>query len=548
MKQQEKVQDLNLTSVKKDLKDYNNTYSSFPDQCTLSDLFFEQVESVPHNIAIVEKDKQYTYLELETEVGRLTQILQDYQLEDGSAVIILLEPGFQLLAAMLAVQRSGHYYVPIDIRSSVSHVHYMVSDTNPGLILTNNTISLNYSFNRRALVCLVDASLSVNKINKSVESKAPINIESTAYVMYTSGTSGRPKRVAISHRSLVNYCFWAMHKYCNGVTCNFPLITSVSFDLTITSLFVPLISGGSIVVYTGDEEETPVLQAIKENKVDIIKLTPSQLLSVAASAASQQQYIHSRVKAFILGGEDLSAKLCHKITRLFGEKIKIYNEYGPTEATVGCMIYEFDKNNNTTGLIPVGNPISNSRIYLLNNLLMPVDGDEVGEIYIAGSGLAKEYMDNPKMNVERFIPDPFFEGKQMYKSGDLGRWNSRGELECLGRLERKLVVGEFTVLLTDIENIIGTHDSILSSFTTIQKKTDDTHLLTTYIVPDDDSYLVNQNKTDQLKKELLLLLNNLLSAVYINIEFIFIKNFPLNLNDKIALDRLPVISEINSEI
>ncbi|MGV4413930.1 AMP-binding protein [Chryseobacterium sp. T1] len=548
MKQQEIAPNINLISVKKDLSNYNNTFSDFPDQYTLSDLFFEQVKSVPQNIAIVEKDKQYTYLELGAEVDRLTEVLRDYQLEKGTAIVILLEPGFQLLAAMLAVQRSGHYYIPIDIRSAVSHVHYMVSDSNPGLILTSNAVYVNYSFNRRVLVCLVDVSLLTNGKNKSGEIKDQINVESTAYVMYTSGTSGRPKRVAISHRSLVNYCFWAMNKYCNGVACTFPLITSVSFDLTITSLFVPLVSGGSIVVYTGDEEETPVLQAIKENKVDIIKLTPSQLLSVATSAVSQQQHFNSSVRAFIVGGEDLSAKLCHKIIQLFGEKIKIYNEYGPTEATVGCMIYEFDKNNNMTGLIPVGKPISNSHIYLLSSLLIPVDGDEVGEIYIAGNGLAKEYMDNPNMNIERFVPDAFFERKRMYKSGDLGRWNSRGELECLGRLERKLVVGEGIILLTDIENNIAIHNEVLSSFVTIQKKANDTHVLNIYIVPVDETYLINQDKTDQLKKELLLLLNDLLSAVYIKFEFIFIKNFPLNLNGKIAVDRLPAISEINSEI
>ncbi|WP_326983236.1 amino acid adenylation domain-containing protein [Chryseobacterium sp. MYb264] len=533
MKQQEAVGSFNATAVVQDVYNHHNTQSPFPDQCTLADLFFEQVKSVPQNIAIIEKDKQYTYLELGTEVNRLIRILRNKELEKGSAIVILLEPGFHLLATMLAVQKSGHYYIPIDIRSSGTHVHYMVSDCNPGLIMTSSTVSATYSFHHRIAVCLVDVP-SISD-SSSVNERDRIQVEDTAYVMYTSGTSGRPKRVAVSHRSLVNYCFWAMHEYRTEDRCVFPLITSVSFDLTITSLFVPLICGGSIVVTVGNEEETPVLTAIRENKVNIIKLTPSQLLLIANNAVSEQQYCNSSVRVFVVGGEDLSAKLCHKITALFGGNIKIYNEYGPTEATVGCMIYEFDPKNNTTGLIPVGKPISNSRIYLLDRLLMPVGEGEVGEIYIAGAGLAKEYMNNPKMNTERFIPDPFVKNEKMYKSGDLGRWNAFGELECLGRLERRVVIEGQIILLSEIENTVTNHESVLSSFAAIRSKDDGGSMLCVYVIPCEKGS--GKDEIDRLKDELIPLTKEVLT-VDIWTEIIVVDSFPLNLNDKMAADRL----------
>ena len=194
-----------------------------------------------------------------------------------------------------------------------------------------------------------------------------------AYVIYTSGSTGTPKGVAISHRSLVNYVWWARSVYLNGEATDAALHSSLAFDLTVTSIFAPLVTGGAVVSYQGREGEPAILDVLADDTVGLIKLTPSHLALVA-----DERSLPSRLRAFIVGGEQLDTALARRVHERFGGRVAIFNEYGPTEATVGCMIHRFDPDRDHRAAVPIGVPAANARIYVLDGRLEPAAPGGVG--------------------------------------------------------------------------------------------------------------------------------------------------------------------------
>ncbi|MFD1677557.1 AMP-binding protein, partial [Alicyclobacillus fodiniaquatilis] len=238
-----------------------------------------------------------------------------------------------------------------------------------------------------------------------------------AYVIYTSGSTGTPKGVMIEHIALVNYISWAQKMYVGSEKIDFPLYSSIAFDLTITSIFTPLLTGNRVFIYR-DNDLARILSLMADNeRIGIIKLTPTHLRILL-----EQDKIPTGICKFIVGGESLETELSKSVTRKFGTRIEIINEYGPTEATVGCMIYCFDVFKDVRFSVPIGRPAYNMRIYLLNSMFCEVPQGVTGEIYIAGAGLARGYLNQPELTAEKFVENPFEPGERMYRTGDLARW------------------------------------------------------------------------------------------------------------------------------
>ena len=239
-----------------------------------------------------------------------------------------------------------------------------------------------------------------------------------AYVIYTSGSTGKPKGVQVPHRALYHYVQWAKHYYVGGEAVDMPLFSSLAFDLTVTSIYLPLVSGGKVVIYPhdGGPRDLSIYNVIKDNRVGMIKLTPSHLALVGRMDLSA-----SHVQKLILGGEDLKASLAHKIHHAFGARVEIYNEYGPTEATVGCMEYRFEPDADRSGSVPIGQAIEGAEILVLDDDGQAVAGGETGEIFVGGLGLADGYVNQPDATRERFVPYPHDDRQIVYRTGDLGR-------------------------------------------------------------------------------------------------------------------------------
>jgi amino acid adenylation domain-containing protein len=326
-----------------------------------------------------------------------------------------------------------------------------------------------------------------------------------AYVIYTSGTTGTPRGVIIEHRSLVNYAWWARKYYTgsentNGTCGTFPLYSSISFDLTVTSIYLPLLTGNRIEIYRDDEKYSfPIERIVKEDRVDIIKATPSHLKLIQHDLPGNP----SKLKKFIVGGEELECVLARDIYLGFSRQVEIYNEYGPTEATVGCMIYKYDYQRDQKRSVSIGLPVDNVTICILDDCMNPVPINGIGEIYIGGAALARGYLNQVELTAEKFhreqkrqkwtiipgagpypetmklnksfcgVQGRFFQKKplaaggkknhisqKLYRTGDLAQRLPNGNVEFLGRIDGQVKIRGYRIELKDIETQLLSHTDI----------------------------------------------------------------------------------------
>lgn len=274
------------------------------------------------------------------------------------------------------------------------------------------------------------------------------SLDDLAYVLYTSGSIGRPKGVLIEHGGLADYLQWADRQYVRGERLRFPLFTSLSFDLTVTSLFLPLITGGELLIYP--EPEGPVdsalIDVVRDDAVDFIKLTPSHL-----SLLRQMAPADSRIRRMVVGGEDFKTRLAAEVHARLGGRAEVTNEYGPTEAVVGCVAHRYDPETDRDLRVPIGAPADHVRVEVLNHAGSPVPEGVPGELWISRFGLAHGYQGLGARTAERFQPHPGLQKGRSYRTGDRVRMAEPGMLEYLGRLDRQLKISGFRVEPAEIE-------------------------------------------------------------------------------------------------
>jgi tyrocidine synthetase-3 len=365
------------------------------------------------------------------------------------------------------------------------------------------------------------------------EKAAPPNSDATpddlAYVIYTSGSTGEPKGVEISHRSLVNYVWWAKNQYVRDETLAFALYSSLAFDLTVTSIFTPLITGNRIVIYREDGGSSAIEEILKDNKVGVLKLTPSHLALMKIQDNSQ-----SRIRRLIVGGEQFETELATEVLRSFDGNVEIINEYGPTEATVGCMIHRFDPAQDTQAFVPVGRPAANAQIYVLDDDLKPVAENVLGEMYLAGDGLARGYLKRATLTAEKFIDNPFTSGQRMYRTGDLARWLPHGIIEYVGRKDGQVKYHGHRVELNEIKRALNRHPQIRDSVIVIARdKTGNDAMI---------AYYVSRQELDSI--ELHEFLTGSIIEETIPTVFVHLRKLPLTLNGKLNLRALPTLDEV----
>ncbi len=448
------------------LRVFNSTDSQYPEEETIQTLFEAQVQRTPDHTAVRFADHYLSYRQLNRQANRLAGTLQRQGVQPGTIVALMLERSLELVTGMLAVLKAGGAYLPIDVDYPEERKRLILQDSGARLLGSKEALIRQYEealtmFSLESVIALdSDGAYSENSVNP-----ASLNRPSDpAYIIYTSGTTGIPKGVMIEHRGLVNYAWWAAAVYVRGERVNFPLYTSISFDLTVTSIYTPLMTGNAIVGYGGEGKEFLIERLFSENDVDVVKLTPSHLRLILeqdiSGLANSTGTFNSRVRRLIVGGEQLDTQLSRDVFELFNGNIEIYNEYGPTETVVGCMIYRYNPETDTGQSVPIGVPADNVQIYILdkNRRLLPTGVN--GEIYISGEGVAKGYISNQALTAERFCDNPFEKGKRMYKTGDLARFLPNGNIEFLGRVDEQVKIRGFRIELGEIENRLKSHESI----------------------------------------------------------------------------------------
>jgi amino acid adenylation domain-containing protein len=452
-----------LTAAEKQklLVDFNNTSTQVPLLHTVLQLFEEQVLMNADAIALQYENRKITYGQLNRQANRLAHHLRRLGIGPEKVVALCIDRSPEVIIAILGVLKAGGGYLPLDVSLPPQRLEFMLEETSSSVILTTGKLADKIPETKAAILCL-DVNWPVLEAESGDNLPLIAGPNGLAYIIYTSGSTGRPKGTLVQHSNLLNYIIWARDFYLQGEKLVFPLFSPLSFDLTVTSIFVPLVSGGSIVIY--DESETPgleVLDVIRENRVDIIKLTPAHLTLLQAGNLRSE-----RLRKMIVGGEDFKRSLAQGIYDLFDGLIEIYNEYGPTETTVGCMIHRFDPARDKESSVPIGQPIHNSQIYILDKHLLPVPPGVIGEMCIGGASVARGYLQRSELTGSKSVSDPFQPGGTLYRTGDLARWTPDGQMQFLGRSDHQVKIKGYRIELGEIENNLLDHPDIKSAVVT----------------------------------------------------------------------------------
>ncbi|HEY9256753.1 amino acid adenylation domain-containing protein, partial [Chitinophaga sp.] len=385
-------------------------------------LFEAQVALNPGQIAMVWGDQEITYGELAARAQMVGHALQRMGIGKSDLVGIHMKRSADLVIAILGVLKAGAAYLPLEYDTPAERIRFILEDSRCGLLIND----LNIFGDGRVMPPVANEP------------------DDLAYVIYTSGSTGTPKGVMINHDSLFNYISWAADTYTDSSPCTFALYSSISFDLTVTSIFTPLITGNKMVIYGEDDTDIAIGNVVKHNVANIVKLTPAHLRLLVSNGLLSAA---TNIKRFIVGGEAFDSALAREVHELTNGQTALFNEYGPTEATVGCMIYQFHTEDSSM-TVPIGGPISDTRIYILDKYLMPVPAQVPGEIYIAGRGLARGYLYREELTAERFF---VHEAVRLYKTGDVAKKLPDGNMVYLGRNDNQVKISGNRVELSEVE-------------------------------------------------------------------------------------------------
>ncbi|MET9663557.1 amino acid adenylation domain-containing protein, partial [Streptomyces sp. NPDC006510] len=439
------------------LVDWNDTVAPVP-AGTLADAFQQQAARTPDSVAVTFQGTELSYAELDERAGRLARLLIQRGAAPEQFVAIALTRSADLLVAVLAVLKSGAAYLPVDPGYPAERIEFLLEDAAPVLVLTTSEVAagLPDTGTPRLLLDTEDVTAELSRFPATaptdVDRVRPLRPANPAYVIYTSGSTGRPKGVVVSHESVVGFAAWAAAGIGRERLSRVLFATSLNFDVSVFEIFGPLLSGGSVEVVRD-------VLALTEAPYD----TWSGTLISAVPSAFDQLLTHgglaARADLVVLAGEALPARLMQDIRRAM-PGTEVANIYGPTEATVYSTAW-FSGDRTTERVPPIGRPITNRRVYVLDAGLRPVPPGVSGELYIAGPGLARGYLGRAGLSAGRFVADPFGgAGGRMYRTGDVVRWSVGGELEYLGRADDQVKVRGFRIEPGEIESVLAGHPGV----------------------------------------------------------------------------------------
>ncbi|HWP42475.1 MAG TPA: amino acid adenylation domain-containing protein [Blastocatellia bacterium] len=509
------------------LFEFNSSEADYPREQTISRLFERQVERAPESVAVEYLDQQLTYRDLNSKANQLARHLQRHNIGPGRRAGIYLEHSFETLIALLGVLKAGAAYVPFDPEHPQSRLEFMLKDADIPVILTQERLVDRLPDDDATVICL-DSQWDTIAQESSENLQCAARGEDLAYLIYTSGSTGEPKGVKVQNAALVNYVWWAKQVYLRDSKLACALFTPLAFDLTVTMIYMPLITGNKIVVYRQNGKEIALTRVLEDKKADILKLTPSHLALI-----KDRDNRGCRLKRLIVGGEAFENGLARKVLDSFGGGVEIFNEYGPTEATVGCMIHRYDPVCDDRALMPIGRPAANAQIYVLDEMLNPVAENVIGELYISGEGLAQGYLNRSELTEKKFISNPFSPGKRMYKTGDLARWLPEGILEYVGRNDDQVKFHGYRVELNEIRSALNQHPQVRESAVTVARDQNGFDVMLAYYVSD------RELEAEELRS---FLSARIIEETIPNI-FVRVEKIPLTLNGKADYRALPSLDE-----
>ncbi|QLE40496.1 amino acid adenylation domain-containing protein [Nostoc sp. C052] len=532
------LQLLTSSEIKQLLVEWNDTKIDYAEDKCIHKLFEEQVERTPDAVAAFFENQQLTYRELNNRANQLAHYLQQLGVKPEVLVGICIErssetlpqASLDMVIGLLAILKAGGAYIPIDPNYPQERIAFILEDTQTPVLLTQASLLETIPHHKAQVICLdTDWHLITQQSQENVFSEiAPDNL---AYVIYTSGSTGKPKGVMIKHANTVAMLDWAKQTFTIEALQGVLASTSICFDLSVFELFVPLCCGGKVILMENALYLPTLPTAQNVTLINTVPSVISQLLRTNSIPAS--------VQTINVAGEPLHH---HLVQQLYQQENiqQVFNLYGPSEDTTYSTFALLDKD--TSNIPPIGRPIHNTQIYLLDQNLQPVPVGVTGMLYIGGAGLSRGYLNKPELTAERFIPNPYTQlaGERLYQTGDLGRYLPNGEIEYIGRIDYQVKVRGFRIELLEIEALIIEHPEVREAVVTVDSSETDSQRIVAYVVPNSEQTLTISQLRDFLEAKL--------PNYMVPTAFVFLESLPLTPNGKIDRKALKAPDTVRPEL
>ncbi len=471
------------------LEGFNQTQRPFPRQETLVSRWQAAVAAGPQDPALVFAERELTYAELDVLSDELAHHLVAAEVRRGDYVGILLPRGLGMIAAMLATLKVGAAYVPLDPEYPAARIAYMLDKSRISVLLVTAELSRHLDFNGRVLD--PERLWPVGPQGAIVPPRA----DDLAYVIFTSGSTGQPKGVMIEHASVVNFLYAMAHALELPPRPRVLGLTTISFDIFVLEVFLTLVSGGTLVLAgeTAQRDPGELAGLIRASGVNVVQATPSRIQALLASHVADQ--VFADVRHLLLGGEAFPAALLAPLQAVPG--LRLFNVYGPTETTVWSTVKELTRAESVT----LGRPIANTRCYVLDMHWRPQPIGCVGDLWIAGDGLARGYLDDPEKTAAVFLIDPFVAAGRMYGTGDKAAWTADGELVYCGRSDSQIKLRGYRIELQEIEAVLQRHPALALAAVVVRELSPGNPILIAYceVRPDGEAQLAGRPLAEVLR-------------------------------------------------
>ncbi|OQX23230.1 MAG: hypothetical protein BWK80_27065 [Desulfobacteraceae bacterium IS3] len=493
------------------LSNFNDTKAEYPKDKNIIDLFDEWVKKTPNQVAVICEDRQLTYRELNERSDAAAAYLSNF-IQPKEIVGVMMERSEKLIVSLLGILKAGGVYLPIDPAYPQERIDYILQDSRCGYVLT----AAEY------IEIVQSAKCKVQNEKSLLTSHFPLPT-SLSYIIYTSGSTGKPKGAMIEHQGPINMSLDQIRSF--GITSDDHILqfSSQSFDASLYEIFMAMFSGATLVISHRSITSDPQLFAkyLNEKAVTVVTLPPVYLSTVNRDDLRT-------VKTIITAGEPAVVG-----DALYYSRHKQYiNAYGPSEASVCVSFHRVDPNRTYQGGIPIGKPISNTQIFILDESLQPVPIGIPGEICVSGDGLGRGYLNRPDLTEEKFVPNPFYPEKRMYKTGDIGKWLSDGHIEFIGRKDEQVKIRGYRIELGEIESALKRHTDIAETLVIAKKGSGTNKELAAY-------FTTESNISDWSAQNLRVFLAKQLPEYMIPAHFVRLEKFPITPNGKIDRKSLP---------
>ena len=499
-------------------------------------VFEVQVERTPNNVAAAMETETLTYAELNARANQLAHYLRAQGVGPEVLVALCVERSLDMMIGLLGILKAGGAYLPLDPSYPRERLAFMLEDARPHVLLTHaNTrtllpdtqLTIN---NQQSTIINLSTDWPTIALESSTNPDTAVTLANLAYVIYTSGSTGRPKGTMLTHRGLTNYLNWCQHAYPLDEGSGALVHSTIAFDATITGLFAPLLAGRTVSLLPEAIDIDDLGLALHGGDYSLLKITPAHLELLSHQLPPDAA--RKLTKSFVIGGENLTAEQIAFWQENAPDTL-LFNEYGPTENVVGCIVYEAVTWHGS-GSVPIGRAIPNTQAYVLDKQLEPVPIGVPGELYLGGVAVARGYLNRPDTTAEKFIPDPFSDapGARLYRTGDLVRWlEGEGEMEFLGRMDDQVKIRGFRIELGEIEAVLAQHPDVQQTVVVVREQPPGNKQLAAYIAVNPDAMLT----PDELRT----FLHRSLPAYMVPATFTLLVRLPLSPNGKVDRRALP---------